>query len=69
MQEMQETWVKSPSWEDPPEEEMATHSNILAWKILWTEELVGYSPWGHKESEMTERTCRHTLLKKKTCIF
>ena len=33
---------------------MATHSNILAWKIPWTEELMGYSPWGHKESDATE---------------
>ena len=35
---MQETWVQSLSWEDPLEKEMATHSSILAWKILWTEE-------------------------------
>jgi len=28
-------------WEDPLEEETATHSSILAWRILWTEELVG----------------------------
>ena len=35
---MQETWVRSLGWEDPPEKEMATHSNILAWRILWTEE-------------------------------
>ena len=27
---------------------MATHSGILAWEISWTEELVGYSTWGHK---------------------
>ena len=27
-----------PGWEDPPEEEMATHSSILGWKIPWTEE-------------------------------
>ena len=33
------------------EEEMATHSHTLAWKIPWTEELVGYSLWHHKESE------------------
>ena len=39
MQEMQETWVWSLGWEDPLEEEMATHSSILAWKISWTEEL------------------------------
>ena len=35
---MQETWVQSLSREDPLEKEMATHSNILAWKILWMEE-------------------------------
>ena len=34
---MQETQVQSLGWEDPLEEDMATHSNILAWKILWTE--------------------------------
>ena len=34
---MQEMWVWSQSWEDPLEEEMATHSSILAWKISWTE--------------------------------
>ena len=34
--------------------EMATHSSILAWKIPWTEGLVGYSPRGHKESDMSE---------------
>ena len=33
---------------------MATHSSILAWKIPWTEEPVGYNPWGCKESEATE---------------
>ena len=35
---MQETWVPSLGWEDPLEEGMATHSSILAWRILWTEE-------------------------------
>ena len=33
-----------PSWEDPLEKGMATHSSILAWRIPWTEELAGYSP-------------------------
>ena len=32
-------WVPSLAWEDPLEKEMATHFSILAWKILWTEEL------------------------------
>ena len=35
---MQETWVQSLGWEDPVEKIMATHSNILAWRIPWTEE-------------------------------
>ena len=34
---MKEMWVQSLGWEDPLEEEMATHSSILAWKIPWTE--------------------------------
>ena len=39
---------------DPLEKEMATHSSTLAWKIPWRRSLVGYSPWGHEESDMTE---------------
>ena len=35
---MWETWVRSLGWKEPLEKEMATHSNILAWKIPWTEE-------------------------------
>ena len=35
---MQETWVWSLGWEDPLDEEMATHSNTLAWKIPWMDE-------------------------------
>ena len=52
---MQETGVQSLGQEDPLEKEMATHSSILAWRIPWTEEPGGlYSPWGHKESDMTK---------------
>ena len=35
---MQEAQIQSLAWEDPPEEEMVTHSSILAWEIPWTEE-------------------------------
>ena len=35
---MQETWVQSLGQEDPMEEEIATHSSILSWRIPWTEE-------------------------------
>ena len=51
---MQEMWVPSLGQEDPLEEEMATHSSILAWKIPWTEEPGGYSLWGHKESDIIQ---------------
>ena len=34
---------------------MATYSSILAWEIPWTESLVGYCPWGHKELDVTDR--------------
>ena len=45
---MQETWAQSLGWEDPLEKEMATHSSMLAWRIPWTEEHVGYSPQGRR---------------------
>ena len=48
-----ETWVQSLGREDL-EKEMATHSSILAWKIPWMEEPIGYSPWGRKELDTTE---------------
>ena len=44
-----ETWVPPLGWEDPLEKGVATHSSILAWKIPGL-----YSPWGRKESDMTE---------------
>ena len=47
---MQESWVRFLGWEDPLEKGKATHSNI------WPGEFHGlYSPWGHKESDITER--------------
>ena len=52
---MQEIRVQSLGREDLLEKEMATHSSILAWKISWTEEPGRlHSPWGRKESDMTE---------------
>ena len=48
MQETRETWVQSLGQEDALEEEAAIHSRIRTCRIPWTEELVGYSPWGHK---------------------
>ena len=51
---MQETPVQSLGQEDPLEEEMATDSSILAWRISWQRSLAGCGPWGHRESDMTE---------------
>ena len=47
---------------------MATHSSILAWRIPWTEEPGGlHSPWGCKESDLTERL--HFSLYKLSSLF
>ena len=46
---VQETWVQSPGQEDPLEKEMAAHYNILAWKILWTEEPDGLQSMASQE--------------------
>ena len=55
IQEMKEMWVRSLGQEDPLEVEMATCPNMLAVKIPWTEEPSRlYSPWGRKDSDMTE---------------
>ena len=50
-----ETQVQSLSQKDPLEKEMAPHSGTLAWKIRGRRSLVGRSPWGHEESDTTER--------------
>ena len=70
---MQETRVQSLSREDPLEKEMATHFSILAWRIPWTENpmncrLVCYSPWGCKESDMTEQTSKLSKTNKKKSL-
>ena len=46
---MWQTWVRSLRWEDPLEKGKATHSSIPDWRIPRT------NPWGHKESDPTER--------------
>ena len=50
---MQETWVRSLGRQYPMEEEMANHSVFLPGKFHGQRSLVGYSPWGHKELDMT----------------
>ena len=49
-------WVNPWIGKIPLEEGMATHSNILAWRIPWTEALGRLPSIGHKESDMTEGT-------------
>ena len=56
---MWETWVQSLNWESPGEGNRATHSSILAWRIPWTI----YSPWGHKELDMTEQLSLSFIIK------
>jgi len=51
VQESQETWVRSLGREGLLEEEMATHSSILAWRIPWTGEPGGLQSIDHKESD------------------
>ena len=56
-----ETQVQSLGWEDPLEEEMATHSSILPEESHEQRSLKGYSPWVRKESNMTEQLHFHFL--------
>ena len=61
---MQEMWVQSLGKEEPPEEKMATHSSILAWKIQWTEEPGGPQSMGSQKSQtqLSDSTHRYTLM-------
>ena len=54
MQKIQETRVQSLGLEELLEEDVATHSRILTWRIPWTEEPGGLWSWGRKESNKTE---------------
>ena len=56
---MWETRVRSLSQEDPLEKEMAIYSSTIVWKSHGQRSLVGYSPWGRKESDTTERLHFH----------
>ena len=53
---MQDMRVRSLVWEDPLEEAMAAYSRVLAGKIHGFRRLAVYSPWGCKESDMTDAT-------------
>ena len=63
MQETREMWVQSLGREDPLEQEMATHSSILAWRILWTVEPGGLQSMGSQRvghNSARARTHTHT---------
>ena len=59
---MQETQLPSLGREDPLEEEMTTHSRILAWRISWTEEPGGLQSMGSQELDTTEWLTHFTCL-------
>ena len=52
---MQETQVRFLGQKDPLEEEMVTHSSMLAWRIPWTEDPAGLQSMGCKELEVTDQ--------------
>ena len=62
MLEMQETEVQTLGWEDLLVEEMAAHSNILAWGILWTEEPAGLESMGRQTVGHDLATKRQQIL-------
>ena len=66
MQENQEMLVQSLGWEGPLEEEMATHSSILAWKAPWTEEPGGPQSMG---SQSQTRMSTQHIFKATDCHF
>ena len=58
---MRKTWVRSLGWEDPLEKGMATQLSILAGEFHGQMSHVGYSPWDHRKSDVTERLTLSTL--------
>ena len=61
MQKTQEVQIRSLGQDNPLEKEMATHCSILARGSHGQRSLAGYSPWGRKESDTTERLNTQTL--------
>ena len=61
---MQEIQVQFLGWEDTLEKGMVTHTSVLARKVSWTESLVGYSLWGHKQTQLRDLLHFHFQVKK-----
>ena len=69
MQETQETWVQPLGWEDPLEEEMATHSSSLAWRIPRTEKPGGLQSVGSQIVRFDSAcTCTHRVIGLQACL-
>ena len=66
---MQEMWVRSQGWEDHLEKEMGTHSNILAWKIPWTEKLARLQSLGLQRTEQDWARMHISMWLFKKCSF
>ena len=62
MQEIQETQVQSLDWEDPLEEEMATHPTVLAWRSPWTEEAASLGFIGSQRVRHSNFACTRDQL-------
>ena len=58
---VRKTWVRSLDWEDPLEDGMATHSSVLAWRILMDGGTWQAIVYRVTESDMTERLSRREL--------
>ena len=67
MQEIQETQVQSLDWEDPLEEEMATHSTVLAWRSPWTEEAASLGFIGSQRDRAKQLTISMNFLMPHIC--
>ena len=65
---MQETQILSLGWEDLLEKGMASHSSILVWRILWTEELGGLRSMGSKSRTRLKLLSMHTGAAEGVCV-
>ena len=65
---MQEVWFQALGWEDPLEEEITTHSSILAWEIPWTEEPAGPQSIALKRDKTEQLSSRAHALNGKSVL-
>ena len=65
---VQETQVQSLDWEDLLKKGLPTHIGFLPGEFHGQRSLVGYSPWGRKESDLTDRLNTHTHISRFTPV-